>query len=167
VDSIFPVEEQIHRFKAARNDAAAAELKGASASRAALVQRFMKALEARDTTDLRVMAVNAAEFIDLYYPASIYSHPPYQQSPEIAWLLLQQNSQKGIKRTLERFGGVPPRFARYSCKSEPRVEASNRFWEECLVRWSPTPDAPNPVRIFGSIMERDGRFKFVSFDNDL
>lgn len=167
VDSVFPVAEEIRRFKAARNHAAATELKAASDSRDALVARFMQALEARDTAEVRAMVMDAAEFIDLYYPTSIYTHAPYQQSPEITWLLLQQSSEKGIKRALERYGGTPLHFEGYSCKSDPRIEDSNRFWEECTVRWAPATGVPSPLRIFGTIIERHGRFKFVSYANDL
>lgn len=167
IDSIFPVEEEIRRFKVARNGASATELKDASETRDALVVRFMKALEARDSADIRAMVLDAAEFIDLYYPTSVHSQPPYKQSPEITWFLLQQNSEKGIKRALERYGGVAPHFEGYTCNSEPKVEQANRFWEQCTVRWAPVPGAPSPMRIFGTIIERDGRFKFVSYANDL
>lgn len=167
VDSIFPVEEEIRRFKAARNGAGATELTNASDSRDALVRRFIKAIEMRDSADLRRMAMSAAEFIDLYYPHSAYTKPPYKQSPELFWFLLQQNSEKGIKRLLERYGGRPANFTSYSCNQNPLVQEKNRFWSECVVHWQPTPDAPSPLRIFNVIMEREGRFKFVSYANDL
>lgn len=167
VDSIFPVEEEIRRFKAARNNASATELKDASESRDALVARFMRALETRDSADVRAMVLDAAEFIDLYYPTSIHSHPPYKQSPELTWFLLQQNSEKGIKRALDRYGGIPPHFESYTCNSQPKLEQANRLWEQCTVRWAPAPGVPSPLRIFGSIIERDGRLKFVSYANDL
>jgi hypothetical protein len=167
VDSVFPLEEEIRRFKAARNGAAASELQTASDSRDALVARFMKALERRDTADLRAMVLNAAEYIDLYYPTSVYTRPPYKQSPELNWFLMQEDSEKGIKRALDRYGGLPANFQGYECPREPRVEGANRFWEACTIRWSPAPDVPSPIRIFGSIMEREERFKFVSYANDL
>jgi hypothetical protein len=167
VDSIFPVEEEIRRFKAARNNTSATGLKEASDARDALVARFMKALEARDSADVRAMVLDAAEFIDLYYPTSVHSHPPYKQSPELTWFLLQQNSEKGIKRALERYGGVPLHFEGYTCNSQPKVEQANLLWEQCTVRWAPAPGVPSPLRIFGTIIERNGRFKFVSYANDL
>lgn len=167
VDSIFPVEEEIRRFKAVRNGATATRLTHASESRDALVKRFIAAIEASDSADLRAMTISAAEFIDLYYPSSIYAKPPYKQSPELFWFLLRQNSEKGIKRLLERYSGTSLNFRSYSCNEQPLIQAENRFWSECVVRWSPTRDAPNPMRIFGVIMEREGGFKFVSFANDL
>jgi hypothetical protein len=167
VDSVFPVEEEIRRFRAARPGAPVTELANASTSRDALVERLMLALAARDTAELSAMLMNAAEFIDLYYPTSIYARPPYRQSPELLWFLMQQNSQKGIGRALARYGGVPPHFEGYTCDPEPMVWGANRFWEQCAVRWSPVPGAPSPFRLFGGIIERDGRFKFVSYANGL
>lgn len=166
VDSIFPVEEEIRRFKAARNGATATGLSNASESRNALVQRLMTALEKLDSADLRLMVINPAEFIELYYPTSIYSHPPFKQSPELVWFLLEQNSEKGIKRALDRFGGMPTHFQNYTCADTASVRQSNKLWEGCTVVWAPAPGAPSPVRLFGTILERGGRFKFLSYAND-
>ena len=107
VDSIVPVDEATRRFKAARGDPGATVLEGASNTRAALIDRFARALAARDTVELRAMALSAGEFIDLYYPTSIYSKPPYRQSPELVWFLIQQNSEKGIRRALDRYPETP------------------------------------------------------------
>lgn len=167
VDSIFPIEEEIRRFKAARGNVSASGLENASASRDELVRRFMRGLEARDTAELQAMATNPAEFIDLYYPTSIYSKPPYKQSPELVWMLIQQSGEKGIGRALQRYGGMEQKFEGYECDDEPLVSGENQVWEGCVVRWSPAPDIPSPIRLFGPIIEQDGKFKFVSYANDL
>lgn len=47
------------------------------------------------------------------------------------------------------------------------AEGENRLWSECRVRRvSPAGDTVHQ-RIFGSILEREGGFKFVSYRNDL
>lgn len=167
VDSIFTVEEDIQRFKAARGTTPASELSGASLSRDALVERFIQAIETRDTADLRAMVINAAEFIDLYYPTSMYVKAPYKQSPDLVWFLMQESGKKGIGRALDRFGGRASNYEGYTCSAEPVVREANRFWGECAVRWAPAPGAASPIRLFGPIMERDDKFKFVSYANDL
>ena len=167
VDSIFPVDEEIRRFKAARDGVSATELSNASASRDAALQRFLRAIETRDNADLRALTIDAAEFIDLYYLTSVYSHPPYKQSPEIVWLLQQQNSEQGLRRTLNRFGGQPASLKSYTCKPEPRVEGKNRIWEECMITWSHGSASVSTIRLFGSIIERDGAFKILSYANAL
>ena len=166
VDSILPVEEEIRRFKVAHHTVPAGELANASASREALIARFIAALERSDTAALHALSLSDAEFIDLYYPTSIYSHPPYRQSPEITYLLLRQHGHKGLRRVVERFGGSPVGFQGYNCGAEPRSEGRNRFWDGCTVG-SSRREEPVPARLFGSIIERDGRFKFVTYANDL
>lgn len=167
VDSIFPVEEEVRRFKAARPGAAAKVLSDGATSRDELVQRFIRALEEKDSTQLRKLQMSAAEFIDLYYPTSIYSRPPHKQSPELFWFLLQENSGRGIRRALDRFGGQPLGFQGYTCNAAPLVQGANRFWSECRVRWQRAGKAASPFGLFGTIIEREGRFKFVSYANDM
>lgn len=167
VDSIFTVEEDIQRFKAARGNPSATRMNNASPSRDALVERFIKAIEVRDTAEMRAMVINDAEFIDLYYPTSMYVKAPYKQSPDLVWFLMQESGAKGSGRMLDRFGGRPANYEGYICSPEPIVRGANRFWGECAVRWTPAPGAASSLRLFGPIMERDGQFKFVSYANDL
>jgi hypothetical protein len=164
IDSIFPVEEAVRRFKAARNGVSATELQNGSTSRDELVERFINALEHQDTAALREMILNVGEFIDLYYPSSIYFRPPYKQSPEVRWFLMQENSNKGITRLVQRYGGQPTGFSGYTCADTPIVEGDNRLWDRCVVTWKLQP---SPLKIFSTIIERGGRFKIMSYANDL
>jgi hypothetical protein len=165
VDSILPIEEEIRRFRAGipqglRTDT----FTSAAPSRDALVAAFMHALAERDTAHLRVLTLNEAEFISAYYPESQFTRPPHQQSPAFVWFLTQQNSAKGINRALTRFGGqVTPPYT-YHCAASPVMAGPNRLWQHCIIEWQ-----ADPVRItlFGTIIERSGRFKFVSYANDL
>lgn len=160
VDSIFPPDEQLRRFRLGLEPADT--LRHAAADRADLVARFRHALEHHDTLALRRLVLDRAEYGYLYYPGSRYTRPPLQQDPGIAWLLLQANSEKGIARVLRRFGGTPLPFATHQCGSEPEREGRNSLWTGCVLG---TGDSA--TRLFGSIIERDGRFKFVSYANDL
>lgn len=67
IDSVFPIEEEVRRFRAALSDSAT-ELSGGAASADALILEFMAALESRDVETLSRLAITPAEFIDLYYP---------------------------------------------------------------------------------------------------
>jgi hypothetical protein len=164
VDSILPVQEEIRRFKVQRGGASAAALTGGAASRDELVQRFMTAVEKRDTVVLSELLLNANEFIDLYYPTSQFARPPYRQSPELRWFLMQEQSSKGIRRLLERHGGQPTGLRGYSCNPQPLTEGANRIWDRCVVE---SALYPAPTRLFSTILERDGQFKFMSYGNGL
>jgi hypothetical protein len=164
VDSILPVAETVRRFRLAHGTAAGGALHGGATSRDELVARFLVALEQADTAAIRTLAIDAGEFIDLYYPNSAYARPPYRQSPAFLWFQFQQNSHKGISRALARYAGRPARFQRYRCAAQPQVLGTSRLWHDCVVHWGLEPDS---IRLFGSILEHHGRFKFVSFGNDL
>ena len=163
VDSVFPVEEEIRRFKLTRGLGASYTLRDGASTREELVAAFIDALARADTARLSRMALDAGEFIDLYYPTSIFARPPYKQSPELRWFLLHQNSAKGLARLLQRYGGADSGYRGFQCSvSEP--EGDNLIWDRCTVTWTPHRE---PVRLFSTIIERDGHFKFVSFANDL
>jgi len=131
-----------------------------------LVQRFVAAVQRADTAALINMTMNRGEFAYLYYPHSIYSRAPYQQDAETAWLLSKANSEKGLTRILQRFGGQRLELTGYDCAAEPKQEGPNRFWQECTLT-AQAAGAPPAMRWFGGIWERDGRYKFISYANDL
>ena len=162
VDSILPVEEQIRRFKEKLPQPLPTDLAG-EPSRDALVNTLVRALEASDTSAIRGLVMSAAEFIQLYYPYTDYTRPPYRQSPDIVWLLLQANSSKGITRALDRFGSKPLGFKGYQCKADPVIQEQNRLWTDCEL----VTETARDLRLFGPILERNGRFKFLSYANDL
>ncbi|NBW66442.1 hypothetical protein EBR44_11865, partial [bacterium] len=64
VDSIFTPEEGLKRFRKTVPGDSATRLVGGSATREALVRRFVTALAKSDTNDLRAMVVHGREFAD-------------------------------------------------------------------------------------------------------
>ena len=165
VDSILPVEEELRRFRAALPGDSATALIGGSRSREALVRRFVLALAANDTNDLRAMAVRGREFADLYYPESPYTRPPYRQSPALAWSLIQNPSTSGLTRLVRRLGGKPIVYLGHSCDPKIVREGKNVRYAGCLLRLVDEKGDTVTKRYFGSILERDGRFKFLSYTN--
>jgi hypothetical protein len=90
-----------------------------------------------------------------------------QQAPGLVWMQMQLNSEKGIVRLLRRFGGSDTGFRGYACEAEPVVEGENRMWERCAVRLAGAEGGEVEARWFGSIIERDGHFKLMSYANGL
>ena len=166
VDSILPVEEMLRRFRAAVGGAPVIALRDGSASRDALVQRFMRAVVAADSNDLRAMAVNAREFADLIYPESPNTKPPYQQDPSLVWRTMQNPSASGLKRLVRRAGGVPVRLASYKCEAAEAKQGRNILWSGCFLTLVGEKGDTSTHRFFGTIVEREGRFKFMSFKNE-
>ena len=166
IDSILPVEEQLRRFRLAIGGAPVTALSGGSATRDDLVRRFMKALVTGDSIELRAMAVDAREFADLIYPESPSTKPPYQQDPALVWRSIQNPSASGFKRLVKRAGGVPVKLAKYSCDPKPTTQGKNRLWSGCLLSLEGEQGDTSTHRFFGTIVQRDGQFKFMSYRNE-
>ena len=141
-------------------------LSGGSPTREALIQRFVTAVRQRDTAAVRAMVLDRAEFAWLYYPSSPYTQEPTIQEAPLAWFLVIENSQKGITRVFNRFGALRSVYRGHRCDPEPSQEERNRFWGGCVVTLRMVSGQELTLRLFGGIIERDGRFKFLSYSND-
>jgi hypothetical protein len=167
IDSIRPVAEEIRRFQATL-DTHPTTLTDAATSRSRLVRRFVQALENNDAAGLAKLVVNRAEFGLLIYPSSPNAAPPYRQSPELVWLARSASTDKAAHRLLARFGGKPFGYVGYDCADPATREGRNTLWAGCTVRFAEHAGADTArLRLFGSIVARDGRFKFVSLTNGL
>ena len=143
-----------------------AALQGGEESRDALVGRFVRALAAADTADLRAMMVTRAEFAWLYYPGSAHARRPARQEAELVWFLGLQASAKGLSRALGRFGAGPLELLGHQCAPTPVREGLNLIWHDCVLRLR-AGTRTREIRLFGAVLERDGAFKVLSFANDL
>lgn len=166
VDSIFPIEEEVRRFRAALPDSAV-RLEGGAGSRDELVARFIAALEARDVAALDRLVITPAEFAYLYYPHTRYTAQPYEMAPALLWFQLENYGSKGLTRALARYGGRPLDAVGHACPDEPLVEERNRTWPGCVVLRTTGAGDTTGLSLFGGILERDGRFKFINYANRL
>jgi hypothetical protein len=166
VDSIFPVEGAVRRFRATLPYEPAG-LENAATSRDELVRRFAAAVEAADRDTLVRLVMNRAEFGYLYYEHTRFTCDPYYLPPEILWEQMQNRSGRGLTRVLERLAGQPLGFRGYRCPTDAVQEGPNTVWHECTVRYTDGQGREVESRLFGTIVERDGRFKLVSLSNDL
>ena len=167
VDSIFPVDEELRRFRKALGGDSAVVFSGGSPSREALAQRFVRAVAAADTNEFRTMVVHGREFADLYYPVSPYSHAPYHQPPQLAWSLIQNPSTDGLTKLLRTMGGKPITYVGLKC--DPKVVHEGRItrYAGCLVRIADAKGDTTTRLMFGSIVELGGVYKFLSYTNKL
>ena len=112
------------------------------------------------------MALGAREFADLVYPESPYTHPPYRQSPALVWNQIENPSESGLTRLVRRLGHQPLRYINHKCDADPDRQGRNLIWTNCVVRLSSPTAASERHRLFGSIIQRDGKFKIVSYKNE-
>lgn len=165
VDSILPVEEELRRFRAAVGGTAVTALANGSPTREALVRRMVQAVAKQDSAELRAMSVTAREFADLIYPSSPYTKPPYRQAPGFVWMQIANPSAAGFNRLMQRRGGVAYEYVGHTCKAQPERQGENRLWLDCTIRLVEGGRDTTTQRWFGTILERNGTFKIVSFTN--
>lgn len=164
VDSMLSMDEAIRRFRA--DLPVVQKLEGGSASRDELIAAFVRAVEQNDTAVVRRLHISRAEYAYLYFPSSTYMNAPYRQPPAVAWFLNTENSDKGISRVMRRLGGHDLEWRGYSCAREGR-EGENAFSRSCTLDYFDPREGTRVTRqLFGSILERDGQHKFLSYAND-
>jgi hypothetical protein len=166
IDSLLPVEEEIRRFQATIPVRPTA-FSNAAGSRSELVKQFVRALEQNDTTALVKLVVDRAEFGYLVYPTSPNVAPPYRQSPDLVWLSRSASTDKALSRLFSRFGGKPLRYTAFTCPDSSDRQGANTLWSGCIVERVDSAGGTTRLRMFGSIIARDGRFKFLSLTNGL
>ena len=165
IDSVVPRAVALSRFQKA--SAPASTLSGGASSRDELVRRFARAVEAADTSALHRMVLSRGEFAFLYYPTSREGLPPYDLNPDLMWFMMVERSNRGAAALMRERAGSPLAYAGYRCLGDSTVEGRNRLWGPCVVRRVQAMGDTVEERLFGPIIERDGRFKFVSYSNKL
>jgi hypothetical protein len=166
VDSVFPIEEEIRRFRATLSEQPRELGSDAPRSRDELVERFAEAIARSDTIAAARLMITRAEFGHLYFQHSRYTRPPYKMSPALLWFMTVQESEKGLGRTLAAFGGTEASLHDYRCAKAPEAEGPNRTWRDCVLELSDGQGNIVTKRLFGAILERGGRYKFLSFSSD-
>lgn len=165
VDSILPMEEQVRRFREGLE--APDTLRHAAPSREALVRQFLTAVSQSDTATLNALVLDRAEFAYLYYPSSAMSRPPYEAPPQLLWGQILASSNEGLPKVLARATGESIQPGALTCADSVSVEGENRLHQQCTMALRFGSGAPVTARWFGTIIERDGRFKFIGYANSL
>ncbi|HEY8197335.1 MAG TPA: hypothetical protein VIG04_10175 [Gemmatimonadales bacterium] len=165
VDSILPRAEALRRFQLSLTPVG--ELKSPYASRDSLVAAFVKALGDRDTAALASMAVSRAEFGYLYYPTNPQGLPPYDLGPGLMWDLLQQRSERGVRRALAIYGGQRFQLLSHDCGQGSSREGENTVVGPCVLHLRDLRGKSLSVGLISQIVERRGRYKILSFANKL
>ena len=164
VDSIRPAAEALVRFR--EGLPSVDSLGGGADSRDGLVARFADAVARQDTAAVRAMVLDRAEYAWIYFPSLRRMNPATNLQPEVMWMLHAQESEKGITRVLRRLGGGQARFGGHACEAAPQVEGASRYWHACTVETIAQDGEKAALKLFGSLIERGGRWKIVSYAND-
>jgi len=165
VDSAVPREIALAQFQQGSQRTTA--LEGGAQTRDGLVRAFLRAVETKDTAALRSLVLSRGEFAYLYYPTSKQGLPPYSLSPDLYWFMTMEQSNRGARALLTELGGRRFPYTGYRCESDSTVEGENTLWGPCLIHTIQHGGDTLAQRLFGPIMARNGRYKFLSYSNKL
>ena len=165
VDSAIPREEALRRFRSGL--APIDSLEGGEASLEALVEAFVLAVETKDTSTFRRLSLSLREFAWLYYETNPQSQPPYDLDPALFWFMLERNNRGGLIKLLEERGGKPVGYLRSRCEGSPSRQGENTVYGPCLIVRRGVRGDTVEERLFGPIIQRQGKWKFVSYSNKL
>ncbi len=164
IDSVFPPEEALRRFQAEAGGVAPNALSAGSASIDALLRRYWATLVRGDSMALRPLVVSKPEFAYLYFPES--SEPATGMQPHVSWLLLSNNSGRGLARALARAAGADSSVVGVTCIDRLILAGRNTVHGPCGIvqRGEAKRDT---IWLTNHIIERGGVFKLMSFSNEL
>jgi hypothetical protein len=165
IDSVFPIPEMIRRFRTGLPETSV--LSDGEPTRQALVTRFIMALSRKDRSVLGRLTLSRAEFAYLYFPNTPDATNPNGMPPTLRWDGIMRNSEKGATRALSRVGGQSLTLEALDCPNAPVSSGAMRLHHGCTVRINQADGSVFNGRLFGSIIEIAGRFKFVGYSNDM
>jgi len=130
----------------------------------ALARTVLTAVAERDTETLLELSVSGAEFRKVVWPELPSSRPEVNLSVDYAWGDLNTKSRSYLASTLSEFGGRRLELVAIDFTGEStsyRTFSVHRH--SVLTVRADGQAATERVRLFGSVLERDGRFKLFSY----
>jgi hypothetical protein len=131
-----------------------------------LAEDVLRALENRDAARLRELALSEAEFRDVIWPELPAARPERNLTADYVWREQRAKSEAGLHSVLGQYGGKPLKLVRLEVRGETMQHRTFIVRRDTAVVVRGVGDAEQPLRLFGSIVERDGGFKIFSYNVD-
>lgn len=138
-------------------------LTNGSPSPEALCQRVLEALASYDTTGLDALRLTRFEHDSVLVPNMPIGQSGRESDLNYAWFLLDQGSQKGIRRAMRDFGGMRLELvkAEFTGKREEYGPLVAHRGMQATVR-NLDSDEEFILPVFKTVLEHNGQFKLVS-----
>jgi len=127
---------------------------------------FLEALAADDVERMRSTALSGEEFADVVWPELPSSRPNHNVPLDYAWRDLNQKSTNSLGRISRRYGGRRHRLERVEFLSETTDYITFAVHRDARLVLVDEEGVTRRLRLFGSMIERGGRWKLFSFVND-
>lgn len=137
-------------------------LANTSDSPEALARAVLDALHARDRTRLQELALTEEEFATHVWPSLPAARPERNLPLSYVWGDLRQKSNLALTNTLTAHGGKRYQLLDVSF-GDVTPYAGYRVHRESTFRVRDTSGAEAEIRVCGSMMEKDGRWKVFSY----
>jgi hypothetical protein len=129
----------------------------------ALAQALLGALAASDKTRLQSLALSEAEFRDHVWPELPTSRPERNVPFEYAWGQMKQRSDGSLAYTFQRYAGKRLTFVRTGTTGESTQYKTFLVMRDSEIVAADETGKELVIRLFGSLMVKDGRYKVFSF----
>ena len=129
----------------------------------ALAGAVLHALAARDRAHLESLALSEEEFREHVWPELPVSRPERNVPIEYAWGQMKQQSDASLGSALQRYGGRTLRFVRIAFVGETTQYTSFVVMRESEIVATDESGRDLVLQLFGSVMQKDGRYKLFSF----
>lgn len=129
----------------------------------ALAHAVLAAVAVGDRARLIDLSLSEEEFRDHVWPELPASRPERNVPFEYAWGQLKQNSDGHLQQTLARYRGQQLRLVRVGFRGEATTYATFEVRRETEVVATDQNGRDLILRLFGSVILKDGRYKVFSY----
>lgn len=129
----------------------------------ALAAAVISAVERRDATVLRGLALDEQEFREHVWPELPSSRPERNLPFSYVWGDLHQKSEAGLGQTLAKHGGRHYSLIDVTFRGEPSRYPTYTVYRETVLKVRDERGAEAELRLFGSSLEKDSTWKVFSY----
>ena len=140
-----------------------APLPNACDSPEALSRAVLAAIERRDADTLRTLALSKEEFTEHVWPDLPAARPERNLNASFVWGDLNQKSNIMLRGTLAAHAGTKYELVRITFLGETTQYDSYRVHRESELTVKDLNGSDRHLRLFGSVIEKDGRYKVFSY----
>jgi hypothetical protein len=129
----------------------------------ALARGVLAALQANDADRLRALQLSEAEFKAHVWPELPVSRPERNVPFDYAWGQMQQRSDGSLQTTLSRYAGRSLVFRSTRFTGDLTQYASFDVMRQSEITAADETGRELVLKLYGSAMRKDGRYKLYSF----
>jgi hypothetical protein len=129
----------------------------------AAAEAVVRALAARDTATLESLAVSEGEFFDTVWPALPTSRPEFGMPPDYVWSDTHTKSRGYLGQALQDYGGTLMTVQGVHFLGPTTDYGAFRIHAKTVVSVRHPDGRLEDLRLFGSLLETDGRWKVYSY----